>query len=194
MSDQEKGRKLYCACLENNTAEAIFLINDPLTNVNWENPSGNTPLRWVCLKNNLEIFKALMSRGDILPNKANRTGSSPLHVACWNGHPDLVYFLASDSRTDVNKRDHNSTTPIWIASFREDITRILLSSSKRIDTRTASTLFNFRSTPAQQAQKNGLYKISELIGRYEINPEGVRTQLRKEFKITSSDSFTLSSF
>jgi len=70
MDDEEKGEKLYWAIYENKTQDAVELIKQKSTNVNWPDPEwdGNIPLIFACHKNNLPVVKSLMAREDILPN------------------------------------------------------------------------------------------------------------------------------
>jgi len=115
---------------------------------------------------------------------------TPLSWACRDGQEDVVRILTSDPRVDLNKPGSNRT-PLWIAcnNRRSQTVKILLASSTTIDTRTASTDDDYKTTPAQQAKEKGLNEIAELIDRYEENPEKVMIELRKELNLQSIFSF-----
>jgi len=192
MAAEGKGSKLFSTINRNQTKEALELIQDPETDINWSNPEENefTPLLRATWLNNLPVIESLLAREDTLPNKADEDGRTPLRIACLKGNADAVRILASDPRVDVNLPDNELETPLWVACLKKEsqCVKILLASSKAIDTRTASS--NWNTTPAQQAKFKGYLEIAELVDRYEENPEEIVVELRKELEIQSFFPFS----
>ena len=90
----------------------ILDLNKKLINAKKEN--GMTPLHEAVYQGNLDIVKALISRGADV-NAQKKGGFTPLHVAAQRGHEDVASFLLK-SRADASIKDEYGMTAGDIAS------------------------------------------------------------------------------
>ena len=72
---------------------AKVLIQDPRTQVEFDNPNGESPLMLAAIRNQLEIAQLLIDRGA----EVNRAGWTPLHYAASRGHIAMMRLLLDKS-------------------------------------------------------------------------------------------------
>lgn len=94
---------------------ALTLARLPGTNVNVQNPAGETPLMMAAMKGSLDVCKALIERGADI----NRSGWTPLHyAAAGSSLPALQLLLARGAVVDA--RAPNGRTPLMMAAQYAD--------------------------------------------------------------------------
>jgi ankyrin repeat protein len=111
---------------------ALALVRLPGTDVNAQNPSGESGLMMAALKGNLAVCTALLERGAEL----NRRGWTPLHYAAAGGSLQIVeLLLAHGARIDA--RAPNGRTPLMMAaqSADEHVVAALLAAGANVHAR-----------------------------------------------------------
>ncbi|MGE8659302.1 MAG: ankyrin repeat domain-containing protein [Achromobacter sp.] len=88
------------------------LAAHPRTDVNIENPAGETPLMYLAIAGQVERARALMARGA----QVNRLGWTPLHYAASKGQLAMARLLL-DNQAMVNAPAPNGETPLMMAAL-----------------------------------------------------------------------------
>ncbi|WP_420042552.1 ankyrin repeat domain-containing protein [Bordetella genomosp. 13] len=89
-----------------------LLAADPRTDVNAENPAGETPLMYLALMGQTERAKALIARGA----QVNRLGWTPLHYAASKGQLETARLMLQH-RAMPNAPSPLGTTPLMMAAY-----------------------------------------------------------------------------
>ncbi|HEY0293825.1 MAG TPA: ankyrin repeat domain-containing protein [Bordetella sp.] len=88
------------------------LLADPRTDVNAENPMGETPLMYVAIAGDTARAQALLARGA----QVNKLGWTPLHYAVSKGQLDMAkLLLARDAMPNAPAPD--GITPLMMAAY-----------------------------------------------------------------------------
>ncbi|MBA3596564.1 MAG: ankyrin repeat domain-containing protein [Methylibium sp.] len=94
---------------------ALTIARLPGTDVNVQNPDGETPLMKAAMKGNIALCRALIERGA----DVNRPGWTPLHyAAAGDSLPALRLLLAEGAAVDA--RAPNGRTPLMMAALYAD--------------------------------------------------------------------------
>lgn len=88
------------------------LAANPRTDVNAENPAGETPLMYLAIAGQLDRARSLMARGA----QVNRLGWTPLHYAASKGQLAMARLLL-DNKAMVNAPAPNGETPLMMAAL-----------------------------------------------------------------------------
>lgn len=88
------------------------LAADKRTDVNAENPAGETPLMYLAITGQTERAKKLIARGA----KVNRLGWTPLHYAASKGQMDMARLLLAQHAMP-NAPAPNGETPLMMAAL-----------------------------------------------------------------------------
>lgn len=88
------------------------LAAHPRTDVNIENPAGETPLMYLAIAGQVERARALMARGA----QVNRLGWTPLHYAASKGQLAMAQLLLQN-KAMVNAPAPNGETPLMMAAL-----------------------------------------------------------------------------
>ncbi|AZY50886.1 ankyrin repeat domain-containing protein [Bordetella avium] len=99
------------------------LAANPRTDVNIENPAGETPLMYLAVAGQTERAKALIARGA----QVNRLGWTPLHYAASKGQVDTARLLLNKGAL-VNAPSSEGRTPLMMAAYsgNRDMVQLLL--------------------------------------------------------------------
>jgi len=190
---EQKGRELCSAVDESRWKEAERLIHDPSTDPNRPEAgfSRKTPLGACSWKNQPALVRLLLCRADVAVNLPNQFGCSPLADACIQGHTEIVRCLLCDPRVDPNLPDNCLRAPLrWaLANGEAAAAALLLASPFLLDTRLVS--LDEGKTPAQIARDREYHDLGRIVDRYEVDPEAVRLEVRRDLCL---DGFPLLSF
>lgn len=109
-----------------------LLAADPRTNVNIENPAGETPLMYFAIAGQTERADALIKRGA----RVNRLGWTPLHYAASKGQLEMAKLLLKNQAMP-NAPAPDGTTPLMMAAFSKsrDMVKLLLDAGADATTR-----------------------------------------------------------
>ncbi|ANY16060.1 ankyrin [Bordetella pseudohinzii] len=88
------------------------LAADPRTDVNIQNPAGETPLMYLALAGQTERARKLIARGA----EVNRLGWTPLHYAASKGQVDTAKLLLSKGAM-ANAPSSEGRTPLMMAGY-----------------------------------------------------------------------------
>lgn len=88
------------------------LAANPRTDVNAENPAGETPLMYLAIAGQTDRARALMARGA----QVNRLGWTPLHYAASKGQLAMAQLLL-EHKAMVNAPAPNGETPLMMAAL-----------------------------------------------------------------------------
>lgn len=88
------------------------LAANPRTDVNAENPAGETPLMYLAIAGQVDRARSLMARGA----QVNRLGWTPLHYAASKGQLAMARLLL-DNKAMVNAPAPNGETPLMMAAL-----------------------------------------------------------------------------
>lgn len=88
------------------------LAAHPRTDVNIENPAGETPLMYLAIAGQVDRARALMARGA----QVNRLGWTPLHYAASKGQLAMAQLLLQN-KAMVNAPAPNGETPLMMAAL-----------------------------------------------------------------------------
>lgn len=105
---------------------------DKRTDVNAENPAGETPLMYLAIAGQTERAKQLIARGA----QVNRLGWTPLHYAASKGQMEMARLLLS-RKAMVNAPAPGGETPLMMAALGgyKDMVDLLLKQGADITTR-----------------------------------------------------------
>ena len=135
---------------------AMYLVQNPKTDVNACDVHGTTPLFWAIARDGMSgTVKALLEREDIDTNrKPNWMGASLLHEAVVKQNYTAVRLLSENPKTDMNVRDARGQTPLHVAVTKTKSSEIvnLLVSHPRVN---VNALDMNRQTPLHVAAKEG---------------------------------------
>lgn len=108
------------------------LAADPRTDVNAENPAGETPLMYLAIAGQVDRARSLMARGA----QVNRLGWTPLHYAASKGQMAMARLLL-DNKAMVNAPAPNGETPLMMAALsgNKPMVDLLLKAGADITTR-----------------------------------------------------------
>ncbi|KDD64248.1 ankyrin repeat protein [Bordetella bronchiseptica OSU553] len=102
------------------------------TDLNAENPAGETPLMYLAVAGQTERAQALIARGA----QVNRLGWTPLHYAASKGRLETARMLLGKQAL-VNAPSPDGTTPLMMAAYSGDrrMVQLLLDAGGDITTR-----------------------------------------------------------
>ncbi|WYX31612.1 ankyrin repeat domain-containing protein [Achromobacter denitrificans] len=105
---------------------------DKRTDVNAENPAGETPLMYLAIAGQTERAKKLIARGA----QVNRLGWTPLHYAASKGQMEMARLLLAQHAMP-NAPAPNGETPLMMAALsgRKPMVDLLLKSGADVGTR-----------------------------------------------------------
>ncbi|MBB1624568.1 ankyrin repeat domain-containing protein [Achromobacter sp. UMC71] len=108
------------------------LAADPRTDVNAENPAGETPLMYLAIAGQTDRARSLMARGA----QVNRLGWTPLHYAASKGQMAMARLLL-ENKAMVNAPAPNGETPLMMAALsgNKPMVDLLLKAGADITTR-----------------------------------------------------------
>ena len=104
---------------------------DKRTDVNAENPAGETPLMYLAIAGQTERAKKLIARGA----QVNRLGWTPLHYAASKGQMEMARLLLAN-KAMVNAPAPNGETPLMMAALsgRKPMVDLLIKSGADVTT------------------------------------------------------------
>lgn len=107
------------------------LAADKRTDVNAENPAGETPLMYLAIAGQTERAKKLIARGA----QVNRLGWTPLHYAASKGQMEMARLLLAN-KAMINAPAPNGETPLMMAALsgRKPMVELLLKSGADVTT------------------------------------------------------------
>jgi len=107
------------------------LAADKRTDVNAENPAGETPLMYLAIAGQTERAKKLIARGA----QVNRLGWTPLHYAASKGQMEMARLLLAN-KAMVNAPAPNGETPLMMAALsgRKPMVELLLKAGADVTT------------------------------------------------------------
>ncbi|MBQ4084097.1 MAG: ankyrin repeat domain-containing protein [Alphaproteobacteria bacterium] len=151
---------------------AMYLAQNPKTDVNASDLHGTTPLFWAIARGGMSgTIKALMKREDIDTNrKPNWMGASLLHEAVLKQDYTAVRLLSENPKTNMNVRDAKGQTPLHLAVTKINSSEIvrLLVSHPRVK---VNALDMKRQTPLHVAAFEGKSGyVKHLLSHREIDP------------------------
>lgn len=108
------------------------LAANPRTDLNVENPAGETPLMYLAIAGQTDRARALMARGA----QVNRLGWTPLHYAASKGQLAMARLLL-ERKAMVNAPAPNGETPLMMAALsgNKAMVELLLKAGADVTTR-----------------------------------------------------------
>ncbi|KAF2895060.1 hypothetical protein ILUMI_11113 [Ignelater luminosus] len=139
-------------------------------NVNLGDNSGNTPLHFAVMHQQVNMISLLLSKGADI-NLRNHNGETPFYIGVKHGYYEIVSILL-DYGADINLQNHEGNTPLITvmsvankASQELDIINLLLSADANVNIKNVNG-----ETPLYFGIRNGDYKIvREFIDKADIN-------------------------
>lgn len=107
---------LHHACLHNQLAAVICLIEDHNADIDIRNKRGKSPLDVACSKGHIKIIEYLVNEAGDNVNKQNNDGWTPMHYACHHGKLETVKFLVEECNADISIRNYSGEYPIDLAN------------------------------------------------------------------------------
>ena len=119
------GPKLCALCTIGDEDAVRAMLDDPDTDVNVTDSTGETPLHKACRASKLHIIKLLLQQDGIIISKRNNNGQTPLHIVSKVGNVEAAQLLLdaeSKESNAVNTPDNRGLTPLcYSAKFSKDI-------------------------------------------------------------------------
>jgi ankyrin repeat protein len=131
---EDLGQQLWCACSEEDPAEAARLL-DAGANKDWRGTTGGfTPIIHAALYGRLATVKLLADRG-VDKSARDSMGVNALMWAGNHGRSEVAAFLL-DRGVDIHARDNNGYDALWWAATFGRIDTCLLLIERKADART----------------------------------------------------------
>ncbi len=146
------------------------LAADKRTDLNAENPAGETPLMYLALAGQLDRARTLIAKGA----KVNRLGWTPLHYAASKGQLDMARLLLKNGAM-VNAPSPAGVTPLMMAGYSKsrDMVQLLLAAGA--DPAAQDTKGQNAADWAVEGKANNLAKeLSVLIAQVESGRQARR--------------------
>lgn len=131
-------------------------IINSVTDVNFTDKDGWTPLHWAIFKDNKDIVELLISKGANINAKDNR-GMSPLNTAAWYGHKDIAELLLA-SGANISDKTNGGNAPLHSAVSHKSVVELLLNWGADINDRG-----NAAYTPLHAAVVSGNNDTAKLL-------------------------------
>ena len=106
---------MFVACAKGDV-DALRLLLDQGTEVDWANEDGWAPLYVACFKGHVDAAQLLLDKGADI-NRAAKNGQTPLFIACHQGHVDAARMLLGKGAA-VDQATKKGWTPLSIAKLR----------------------------------------------------------------------------
>jgi len=127
------GIKLMKAICSGEVAEAVKLVADPKTNVNYFHPQKQrTPLHQACMYCYVDIVEALLKRPDINLDLENQFGETAFFIACEEGDWRSVRLFLQKENLAFNRASRFGITPIIKACMKQcvEVLQILIANER----------------------------------------------------------------
>lgn len=111
-------RALHWALMHESGKAFQVLLDDPRTDVNAENESGEKPLWLAALRGRLDWVQSLLARGAVLergPQSAGARAWTTLHYAASSPDTQVLAWLLKEGACDLNAGSTNGSTPLMLA-------------------------------------------------------------------------------
>ncbi|MBD9379869.1 ankyrin repeat domain-containing protein [Achromobacter sp. ACM02] len=143
---------------------------DKRTDVNAENPAGETPLMYLAIAGQTERAKKLIARGA----QVNRLGWTPLHYAASKGQLEMARLLLAH-KAMVNAPAPNGETPLMMAALsgRKPMVDLLLKAGADVGSRDTKG-----QTPADWARTGKSTAVAAELDKLIAQQEETRRKLR----------------
>lgn len=143
---------------------------DKRTDVNAENPAGETPLMYLAIAGQTERAKKLIARGA----QVNRLGWTPLHYAASKGQLEMARLLLAN-KAMVNAPAPNGETPLMMAALsgRKPMVDLLLKAGADVGSRDTKG-----QTPADWARTGKSTAVAAELDKLMAQQEESRRKLR----------------
>ena len=143
---------------------------DKRTDVNAENPAGETPLMYLAIAGQTERAKKLIARGA----QVNRLGWTPLHYAASKGQLEMARLLLAHQAM-VNAPAPNGETPLMMAALsgRKPMVDLLLKAGADVGSRDTKG-----QTPADWARTGKSTAVAAELDKLIAQQEESRRKLR----------------
>ena len=143
---------------------------DKRTDVNAENPAGETPLMYLAIAGQTERAKTLIARGA----QVNRLGWTPLHYAASKGQLEMARLLLAH-KAMVNAPAPNGETPLMMAALsgRKPMVDLLLKAGADVGSRDTKG-----QTPADWARTGKSTAVAAELDKLIAQQEETRRKLR----------------
>lgn len=162
----DKGQPAVMRALDAEAGDAaLALARLPGTDVNVQNPAGETPLMKAAMKGDLAVCRALIERGA----QVNRRGWTPLHyAAAGNSLPALQLLLAEGARVDARAPNGRTALMMAVQYADERLVEALLAAGAKLGARE-----NNGATAVDLARVAGRDRLAErLAERAAAQPAG----------------------
>jgi len=146
------------------------LAADKRTDVNAENPAGETPLMYLAIAGQTERAKKLIARGA----QVNRLGWTPLHYAASKGQLEMARLLLAH-KAMVNAPAPNGETPLMMAALsgRKPMVDLLLKAGADVGSRDTKG-----QTPADWARTGKSTAVAAELDQLIAQQQESRRKLR----------------
>lgn len=148
------------------------LAADPRTDLNAQNPAGETPLMYLALVGQTERAEALIARGA----QVNRLGWTPLHYAASKGQVDAARLLLRHQAMPNAPSPQQGTTPLMMAAYSGSQPMVQLLLDAGADPLTRDLKGMSAADWAEAGKAGGLARrLRELVVNAERRREALRT-------------------
>ena len=145
--------------------------------INAPDCTGSTALAWAARRNQLEIVKMFLERGDVNPNQTITNFQTLFMWAAENWHEEVVEMLLKREDTNPNQSgtEYGQTPLLWAAeNGQEKLIKMLL---KREDVNPNKADTQYGRPPLSWAARNGNSgAVKMLLERGDINPDQADTE------------------